>query len=99
MSKYKTDKLFRMQKKCLRILYGNLKAYLEKFCTAARVRPYGEQELGSDFYQQEHTKPIFTNYKILTLQNLHKYMTINELMKIVKYSYPNPIYNEIKLSP
>ena len=38
----KTDALFRIQKKCLQILFGDREAFLDKFCTAARTRPFGE---------------------------------------------------------
>ena len=46
---HKTDKLFRIQKKCLRILYGDREEFINKFCTAARTHPYGEQLLDNTF--------------------------------------------------
>ena len=46
----KTDVLFRIQKKCLRIYFGDREAFLDKFCTAARTRPFGEQYLSKSFY-------------------------------------------------
>ena len=46
---YKTAKIFRLQKKCLRIFFGDYEAFREKFSTCARVRPYGTQFLTSEF--------------------------------------------------
>ena len=49
-----------VQKKCLRILFGNLEQFLDNFNTCARARPFGAQILSSQFYMREHTKPIFS---------------------------------------
>ena len=46
----KLEKLFIIQKKCIRILFGDSEKYNDKFCTCARARPLGEQILGSKFY-------------------------------------------------
>ena len=67
------DKLFIAQKHCVRILFGDLNAYLEKQSTCARTRPYNFQRLGAEYYKKEHTKPIFNRLKILTVQSLFKY--------------------------
>ena len=93
-----SDKLFVTQKQCIRILFGNLEAYLNKLSTCARARPYGSQRLGQEFHQREHTKPIFNNLKILTVQNLFKYHCISELFKIIKFRCPYPLYEDIKIS-
>ena len=77
---YKMDKIFRLQKKCLRILFGNLEQFLDK-------RPFGAQILSSQFYMREHTKPIFNANKILTVNNLYRYTSACELMKILKFGY------------
>ena len=45
----------------------------------------------------EHTKPIFNSYKILTLCNLYRYTTACELMKILKYSYPQALATSFSL--
>ena len=50
LSKNRFQPLFVTQKKCIRILFGDNDAYKEKFCTCARARPFGEQKLGSEFY-------------------------------------------------
>ena len=41
------------QQQCIRILFGDKQAYLEKFKTTARVRPYQSQKLGKEFYEKE----------------------------------------------
>ena len=92
------DKLFIIQKQCVRILFGDLDAYLEKQSTCARVRPYKQQKLGTTFYEKEHTKPIFNRLRILTVQGLFKYHCINEFFKIIKFRTPYPLYEEISIS-
>ena len=92
------DKLFITQKHCVRVLFGNLDAYLDKYATCARVRPFGSQKLGSKFYIKEHTKPLFNRHKILTVQNLFKYQCINEIFKIMKFRCPYSLFEEIKIS-
>ena len=39
----------------------------------ARARPFGNQILGPSFFEKEHTKPLFTKEKILTVHNLYVY--------------------------
>ena len=95
---YKMDKIFRLQKKCLRILFGNLEQFLDKFNTCARARPFGAQILSSQFYMREHTKPIFNANKILTVNNLYRYTSACELMKILKFGYPQTLANSFILS-
>ena len=92
------DKLFVTQKHCIRILFGDLEAYLEKQATCARARPYGQQKLGADFYIKEHTKPIFNKLKILTAQNLFKYHCILDIFKILKFRTPYSLYELVYLS-
>ena len=98
ISKAKMESIFSLQKKCLRILYGDLEGFLGKFSTSARTRPYGEQRLGPDFYCREHTKPSFTDHKILAVHNLHKYMTINEFANIIKYREPHSLFDKLRIS-
>ena len=64
--------LFITQKKCIRIMFGNTEAYLEKFRTCARARPIGFQKLGQDFYIKESTKPLFAKIELLTVHNLYR---------------------------
>ena len=97
-NKNHTDKLFRVQKHCMRILFGNREEYLDKFNTCARVREFGKQILGSEFYSKECSKPIFQNLKILTLPNIYNYQTCLEVLKILKFHRPSPLYETYKLS-
>ena len=92
------DKLFVTQKHCIRILFGDYEAYLNKLSTCARARPYGLQKLGTNFYQKEHTKPLFNNLKLLSVQNLFKYYCISEIFKIMKFRCPYQMYNSINVS-
>ena len=87
------QKLFILQKKCMRILFGDTEKYNEKFETAARCRSYPNQLLSSDFYIKEHTKPIFDKLNILTIQNAYTYHSCIELFKILKYRNPISMYN------
>ena len=92
------NKLFTVQKRCIRYLFGDYTTYKDKFCTSARTWPFGEQRLGCEFYCKENTKPLFTRHKILTVHNLHKYMTVSELSKIIYSKAPSIIYHDIKMS-
>ena len=74
--------LFKLQKKCLRILFGDKEAYLDKFKTSARVRPFEEQKLGAEFFKREHTKPLFTKHSVINVRNLFVYdHCFNEIFK------------------
>ena len=82
----------------MRLLFGNLEAYLKKQETCARARPYLSQKLCCQFYEKEHTKPIFNRLKILTVQNLFKYHCITEIFKIMKFRTPYSLYELIQVS-
>ena len=94
----KTSKIWTSQKRCLRLLFGDKEAYLDKFRTAVRARPISNQLLGEDFYKREHTKPLFNKYNILTLRNLYTYYTYMELFKILKLRDPITIFEEFVTS-
>ena len=83
-----TDKLFTSQKHCGRILFGNKQEYLEKYRTCARARPLAKQKLTNEFFEKEHTKPLFTKHSILALKNLYTYHTFMEVFKILKLRVP-----------
>ena len=70
-SSYITTKIWTAQKHCLRVLFGDKQAYLDKFKTCAKTRPFPHQTLDSDFFQLEHTKPLFKKYEILAMENLY----------------------------
>ena len=94
----KLDKIHKIQKKVIRIMFGDTEAYQDKFKTCARTREFGSQKLGSEFYEKEHTKPIFKKHGILTVQNLYNYHCFNEVHKILKEKAPYPLYNEYNIS-
>ena len=98
-SKRYIDEIFTIQKTAIRYLFGDYDSFLDKFCTAARTRPYDEQQLGISFYQKEHTKPLFNKHRILTVYNLCKYMAVNQIGKIITTKSPTALYDTIKLSP
>ena len=82
------DKLFRLQKRCIRIIFGDR----EKFLSFVQ-RPGHEC-----FYSKEHTEPLFTDNSILTVHNLYTYLSCSEFMKIVKFQTPSSIASKIILS-
>ena len=73
MPDIKLNKLFNAQKKIMRVLFGVKEKFLDKFWTCTRARPYPEQNLPSEFYIKEHSKPLFNKNKILNLKNLYFY--------------------------
>ena len=80
--------IFTIQKHCVRILFGDYGAYIDKFCTCARARPLDNQKLGSEFYCREHTKMLFNDNRIIASKNLHYYFCILEIFKILKFQCP-----------
>ena len=93
MSDNKLKPLFITQKKCTRILFGDREAYINKFKTCARVRPYGQQLLGPEFYRKESSKPLFISNNILSVHNLYKYYCMLETFKILKLRVPMSLYS------
>ena len=85
--------IFTTQKMCLRIMFGNKEAYLDKFKTCVRSRSVTEQKLGSEFYTKEHSKPLFNEHKILVVQNVYHYHSILSLFKILKSHTPISLYS------
>ena len=71
-----SEKLFTVQKHCMRILFGDKQAYLEKFKTCCRTRPFEMQKLVAKFYEREHTKPLFHKNGILTSLHIKIFITI-----------------------
>ena len=60
VSKYKLQKFFSIQKRCIRLLFGKVCNYdhSEFYETCARIRSIDEHRAPKD-YCLEHTKPIF----------------------------------------
>ena len=79
-------------------MFGDRDAYLEKFNTTARTRPFGEQKLGTKFYTKEHTKPIFNKLELLTVHNLYLYHCLVEVFKILKFRTPVSLYYQFNRS-
>ena len=98
VSHSKLSKLFLLQKHCIRIMFGDKEAYLDKFKTAVRVRGRGGEKLGPEFYMREHTKPIFNSREILTIHNLFKYHTLLSVIKILKFRTPISMYSCFNIS-
>ena len=94
----KFNKLFNAQKKILRVLFGDREKFLDKFRTCIRARPYPEQNLPTEFYVKEHSKPLFNKNKILNLKNLYLYHCANETFEILKFRSPIVIHNLYKFS-
>ena len=90
--------LFRIQKKCMRILFGDTKAYLEKFKTCVRTRSLDSQILDEKFYAKEHSKLLFNNNKILSVHNLYIYHCTLEVYKVLKLRSPISVYSLFQLS-
>ena len=98
VSDKKIQSLFKIQKICLRILYGDKETYLNKFKTCCRVRPHDHQKLENSFYEKEPSKPIFDKKFIMTVHNLYVYHCSNETLKIMKYRTPISMFNVFKTS-
>ena len=90
--------LFITQKKCIRILFGDHKRYVDKFKTCARVRPFGSQRLDHDFYVKESTKPLFAKQELLAVENLYRLRCLMELFKIIKTRVPISLYSLFTIS-
>ena len=92
------DSVFRTQKKCLRIMFGDTEAFLEKFRTCVRAREHGAQKLDKEFYSREPSKPLFKKQDLLTVQNLYRLHCIMELVKIRKQEEPVSLYQILNRS-
>lgn len=94
----KLDPIHKIQKKVIRILFGDNEAFSDKFKTCARCRILEEQVLDGSFYRKEHTKPLFKENKILAVQNLYYYHSFMEVFRILKLRSPICIYLQYQLS-
>ena len=92
------DKIFTLQKRVIWFLFGDYDSFIDKFCTSSRTIPFGHQFLGESFYSKEHTKPLFTKHKLLTIGNLYKYTALNEIGKIIQNQTSTALYENIALS-
>ena len=96
---YRLSKLFSLQKRCTRLLFGTKSNYdhPEYFSTCARARTYSEHMAMKNF-SLENTKPIFNDEKILSIHNLYAQHTFIELFKILKERQPISLANLFELS-
>ena len=78
------NKLFNVQKKIMRVLFGD--------------KPYPEHNLATEFYVKEHGKPLFNKNKIHNLNNLYLHHCANETFKILKLRSPIVVHNLYKFS-
>ena len=63
-----------------------------------RVRQFGKQKLGPEFYIRESSKPLFNKNHILSIHNLYTSRTLLEIFKVLKSRNPYPIYPNLHLS-
>ena len=87
-----------IQKKAIRVLFGDVEAFKDKFKTCCRVRELGSQILGDEFFIKEHTKPIFKKMGILAVQNLYSLHCFMEVFKILKFQCPSSLLASYTLS-
>ena len=94
----KFQKLFNIQKRCLRILFGKIVSFdhEEYYQTCARVRTYQSHIATKDF-SLEHTKPIFNDNQLLTMHSAYVHKSLTELFKVLKYRSPIVLSELIKL--
>ena len=93
VSKQKLAKVFNAQKHSLRILFGDKEAYLDKFKTSVRTRPVQEQTLGQEFFELEHSKPLFNQRDIFTVYNLYNYHMLLITFKLLKLRIPISLFS------
>ena len=67
---YKLGKIFSIQKRCVRLLFGKevSKDRPEFYFTCARIRTYNQHNMEHKSYCLEYTKPLFNEHKILNLE-------------------------------
>ena len=98
VSDTKLKPLFKVQKKCIRILFGDKEKFLNKFKTCCRARPLGHQKLEKEHFEKEHTKPLFKKHKLMTVHNLYVYHCSMEVFKILKFRDPISMHGLFDLS-
>ena len=96
----KLQKLFNIQKRCIRILFGESYSFdhPEFYTSCARTKSY-QDHISLKDYTLEHTKPLFNKHGLLTLQNLYCSRALVDLLKTLKYQSPAPIYDKLILCP
>ena len=100
VAKYKLNKIFSIQKRCIRMLFGNELSFDDSdyYETCARCRPY-EKEKKTKEYCLEHTKPLFNNTDLLTIHNLYSKHIFMETYKILQQHSPISMFSEFAKQP
>ena len=87
----KLTKIFGLQKRCLRLLFGTKPSFdhSEFYETCARARPYETIKIhDSNKFMLENTKQLFNNNDLLTVHNLYTLHILTETFKIKKLHTP-----------
>ena len=97
--KSKLCKIFSIQKRCIRILFGETYSFdhPEYYYSCARTKTYNEHMAPKDF-ELEHTKPLFIKHNLLTVHNLYILRSLTELLKIIKFHSPISLYQFFNFS-
>ena len=100
VSKFKLDRLFSIQKRCLRLLFGSKTSIddSEYYSTCARVRSF-QQHKEDHNYCLEHTKPLFNDKNLLTIHNLYTKHIFMETYKIMQQHTPVSMFSEFGIVP
>ena len=98
--KYRLNKIFSTQKRCVRLLFGKVLNYdhEEYYMTCARTRPYSKENTKVNF-ELEHTKPLFNDNNILNLENIFSYHTFLEVFKTLKFRSPTSLLSNFNFCP
>ena len=96
---YKLQKLFAIQKRCIRLLFGKELSFdhSDYYKTCARSRTFQNHMSPHDFCL-EHTKPIFSEQKLLTIHNLYYKNVFLEIFKVIKFREPRGLFDEILIT-
>ena len=99
----KLQKLFSIQKRWLRIIFGETLSFdhSEYYLSCARTKTYDEHVALKDWKTinlNTQNRYLIKN-SLLTLQNLYIARTLVELFKILKLQSPIYIYNSLKFCP
>ena len=76
-----------MQKKCIRLLFSDIEAYINQQEKIDHVDEHGSQKVESDFYIKENTKPLFTERDLLTVHNLYTGICPTDSRLFIKAAY------------
>ena len=89
VSDNKLTKVLSLQKRCVRLLFGNELNFdhAEFYQTCARARTITEHKAKRNFVL-EHTKPLFKQNDFLSMRNLYNYFCFLEIFNILKYKSP-----------